>query len=128
MIITINDNLTSSIVTDDNLLECVLPSYNPSTLVQFTSASEVEEYIATIIDDPRYFGRKATDEEKAQVAYDDAAKDVRAERNRLLAECDWTQLADASVDNLAWAIYRQALRDIPQQEGFPSNVTYPTKP
>ena len=128
MIITINDNLTSSIVTDDNLLECVLPSYNPSTLVQFLSASEVEDYIATIIDNPRYFGRKVTDEEKAQIAYEDQSKTVRAERNRLLAESDWTQVADAPVDKAAWATYRQELRDITAQEGFPSNVTYPTKP
>lgn len=128
MIITINDNLTSSIVTDDNLLECVLPSYNPSTLVQFLSASEVEDYIATIIDNPRYFGRKVTDEEKAQIAYEDQSKTVRAERNRLLAESDWTQVADAPVDKEAWATYRQELRDITAQEGFPSNVTYPTKP
>lgn len=34
-------------------------------------------------------------------------------RNRLLAESDWTQVADAPVDRAAWAAYRQALRDFP---------------
>ena len=54
--------------------------------------------------------------------------EVRSKRNQLLQACDWTQLADASVDSLAWANYRQALRDVPQQAGFPTNVTWPTEP
>lgn len=57
-----------------------------------------------------------------------AEADVRVERDRLLAACDWTQVADAPVDQVAWATYRQALRDLPQQAGFPHNVTWPTKP
>jgi len=56
------------------------------------------------------------------------AADVRAERNTLLAACDWTQLADAPVDKEAWATYRQALRDITDQPGFPSEVMWPTQP
>jgi hypothetical protein len=57
-----------------------------------------------------------------------AADIVRKERTRLLSDCDWTQVADAPVDKEAWAIYRQELRDITAQEGFPDNVVYPTKP
>lgn len=56
------------------------------------------------------------------------ADDVRATRDQLLAESDWTQVADAPVDQTAWATYRQALRDIPQQAGFPENVTWPDEP
>lgn len=56
------------------------------------------------------------------------AAEVRNERNRLLAESDWTQVADAPADKAAWSTYRQALRDITTQEGFPSSVTYPEKP
>lgn len=55
-------------------------------------------------------------------------QEARAERDRLLAASDWTQVADAPVDQAAWAAYRQALRDIPQQPGFPATVTWPTKP
>lgn len=40
---------------------------------------------------------------------------LRAERNRLLRETDWTQLPDSSVDKARWAIYRQELRDLPAQ-------------
>lgn len=56
---------------------------------------------------------------------------VRKERNRLLSECDWTQLADCQLTDqkkIQWAEYRQALRDITQQPGFPMDVEWPTKP
>jgi len=56
------------------------------------------------------------------------AKSVREQRNRLIAECDWTQVEDSPVDKAAWATYRQELRDLTLQEGFPFDVTYPTKP
>ena len=49
---------------------------------------------------------------------------VRAERNKLLADCDWTQLPDASADAAAWATYRQALRDITSQAN-PFNIVWP---
>ena len=53
---------------------------------------------------------------------------IRGQRDQLLKDSDWTQVADAPVDQAAWATYRQALRDIPQQEGFPANVTWPESP
>jgi len=54
---------------------------------------------------------------------------VREERNLLLSKTDWTQLLDVpqSIRD-KWASYRQALRDVPQQAGFPDNITWPTKP
>lgn len=56
------------------------------------------------------------------------AEQVRSERDRLLAESEWTQVADAPVDQAAWATYRQALRDVPQQAGFPHDVVWPEQP
>ena len=53
---------------------------------------------------------------------------VRDERDRLLAACDWTQVADAPVDSAAWAVYRQALRDVPQDFATPDAVVWPTAP
>lgn len=53
--------------------------------------------------------------------------DVRAHRDRLLAETDWTALSDNTMSP-AMATYRQALRDVPTQEGFPYAVTWPSKP
>lgn len=72
----------------------------------------------------------AVDMEPEAIAALDAqqAASVRADRNARLAACDWTQLADAPGDTLAWANYRQALRDVPSQEGFPWEVQWPVAP
>lgn len=56
------------------------------------------------------------------------AQAIRDSRDGMLAATDWTQVDDAPVDKAAWAVYRQALRDVPSQNGFPWNVTWPTKP
>jgi N-acetylglucosamine-6-phosphate deacetylase len=53
--------------------------------------------------------------------------DVRNQRNALLAETDYMALSDVTMSD-AWTAYRQALRDIPEQAGFPASVTWPTKP
>jgi hypothetical protein len=59
---------------------------------------------------------------------DRLAAAAREKRNALLTDCDWTQVADAPVDKAAWAGYRQALRDIPDQPGFPASIIWPTAP
>ena len=56
------------------------------------------------------------------------AASVRTDRNDKLSASDWTQVADAPVDKAAWATYRQALRDVTQQSGFPWTITWPTQP
>jgi hypothetical protein len=56
------------------------------------------------------------------------AQSAREKRDALLSACDWTQTLDAPVDRKAWAEYRQVLRDLPQQPGFPFVVEFPTKP
>ena len=56
------------------------------------------------------------------------AEDVREQRDALLKDSDWTQVSDAPVDQQAWKDYRQALRDVPEQEGFPTDINWPTKP
>ena len=53
---------------------------------------------------------------------------VRGQRDALLSASDWTQIADAPVNQAAWAAYRQALRDVPAQAGFPADVIWPTPP
>lgn len=71
-------------------------------------------------------------EDKTQADIDAAtaseAANVRFARNKRLADCDWTQLADSTADKAAWAVYRQALRDISAQPGFPFNVVWPLDP
>lgn len=53
---------------------------------------------------------------------------IRSQRTQKLAESDWTQVADAPVDKAVWAVYRQALRDVTTQAGFPWEVEWPTQP
>lgn len=64
------------------------------------------------------------------VDLDALAEQVREQRDRLLYQCDWTMLPDAppEVVRADWEAYRQALRDITDQPGFPENVVWPTAP
>ena len=55
-------------------------------------------------------------------------EDARSHRDALLAASDWTQVADAPVDQAAWATYRQELRDITAQDGFPESIDWPAAP
>jgi hypothetical protein len=71
------------------------------------------------------------DEIPAEALESIKALDVRLQRNSFLLSCDWTQAADApltSTEKQAWATYRQALRDVPQQSGFPDSIDWPTAP
>ena len=70
----------------------------------------------------------AMEAEYAAGADDRAAAEVRKERDDKLVASDWTQVADAPVDQTAWATYRQALRDVPAQDGFPHTITWPSEP
>ena len=59
---------------------------------------------------------------------DDLASAARLKRDALLSACDWTQVADAPVDQAAWREYRQALRDVTEQASFPQSVEWPVMP
>jgi hypothetical protein len=54
--------------------------------------------------------------------------DVRKERNERLTASDWTQVADAPVDQAAWAAYRQALRDLPSVYTGAGPIPWPVAP
>lgn len=58
-------------------------------------------------------------------------KQVRAQRNSRLAATDWTQSNDSPLNaeaKSAWAFYREVLRMVPEQPGFPWNVSWPPAP
>ena len=58
-----------------------------------------------------------------------AANAIKLERNTRLKQSDWTQLPDVPLATKeAWAVYRQALRDITNQPGFPLSVIWPEQP
>lgn len=56
-----------------------------------------------------------------------AEEEARAQRNALLSATDWMALSDVTMSP-EWAAYRQALRDITGQAGFPENINWPIEP
>lgn len=75
----------------------------------------------------------AIEQETAYKAQKDAefAKAARDSRDKLLADCDWVvvkALESGQTVPGEWATYRQALRDLPQQIGFPVTIDWPEKP
>jgi hypothetical protein len=68
--------------------------------------------------------------EEIQAAKDSAMAQIRGQRNQLLKECDWTQIADCTIPKKSeWATYRQALRDFPSTvSDARATVTWPRNP
>ena len=68
----------------------------------------------------------------AEAADEDAPTwdDIRATRDQILSDTDWTMTTGASVDQAQWAAYRQSIRDIPQTYSgkTPDEVVWPTQP
>lgn len=64
--------------------------------------------------------------EELQARIDTQWQVVRTQRNQMLKDSDWTQVADSPVDKAAWATYRQALRDITIQTD-PFNIAWPSQ-
>ena len=64
-----------------------------------------------------------------QAKLDGQITQARAQRDQLLKNSDWTQGKDiADAVSVPWAQYRQLLRDVPAQAGFPLDITWPTEP
>jgi hypothetical protein len=103
------------------------PVYDPST-------QKVQQAAEPVLVDGAWVLTKtvvALTTEEVQDHNDVEAALARAQRNTLLAESDWVSIKafDAgSVLDAEWSVYRQGLRDIPSQEGFPTNVIWPQKP
>jgi len=69
--------------------------------------------------------------EVARLIAEQPAKEARAKRDRLLTESDWVTIRATDTSTPApteWQTYRQALRDITEQTGFPENIDWPSKP
>ena len=58
---------------------------------------------------------------------DNWAENIRKRRDQLIKESDWRAVSDRKLEP-AWKRYRQALRDITKQEGFPHDVEWPVDP
>jgi len=75
----------------------------------------------------KYSAADMDDEAKAALDTTQAIA-MRKQRDEKLAECDWTQVEDSPADKTAWSTYRQALRDVTAQSGFPWTVEWPDAP
>jgi hypothetical protein len=123
------DNLGADVVFEG-------PQATGGTVYQYSQAAGVEQldgkwYTKHILGPVFTDGETtAAEQEVAYKASKDAeqAKSVRATRGEKLADSDWTQVADAPVDKAVWATYRQALRDVTAQSGFPWTITWPDAP
>ena len=71
--------------------------------------------------------RDAEEQAWAAGANDRAAAQVREKRDIKLAETDWMASSDVTMPD-AWRTYRQSLRDVPAQAGFPNSITWPVEP
>ena len=97
------------------------PAENYTVNLERTAIKQGSEWVEQWIETP------ATPEQIAERTNNKAAE-VRADRNKRLADCDWTTLPDAPVDAEAWTAYRQELRNVTAQSGFPWNVQWSEAP
>ena len=98
----------------------------------WVQAWSVVDMFQDYTDDEGVTHTKADQEAAYQADLDaKAAESVRTQRDAKLAESDWMVIKSAETGialAAEWATYRQALRDIPSQAGFPNKVTWPVEP
>jgi hypothetical protein len=119
------------------------PQASGGTVYQYSMRDGVREiegkWYTNYILGPVFTDTPATDFQPAKTAAEneadyramkdaEQAANVRRTRTEKLNDCDWTQIADSTADKTAWATYRQALRDITGQTGFPWTITWPDAP
>jgi len=119
------------------------PQASGGTVYQYSQRSGVEQldgkWYTKYILGPVFTDRAASEGQPAQTAAEqetaykamkdaEQAASIRASRTQLLKDCDWTQIADSTADKTAWVTYRQQLRDITSQAGFPWTITWPNDP
>jgi len=119
------------------------PQASGGTVYQYSMRSGVvhigDKWYTNYILGPVFTDTPATDLQPAKTAAENEAEykamkdaeqaaNVRRTRTEKLNDCDWTQIADSTADKTAWATYRQALRDITGQAGFPWTITWPETP
>lgn len=108
--------------------EYVEVQYTTGPVFDYTKT--ISEGIPTCVDGKWYqtWQVEDVDQESIDAFIANTAGSIRAQRNSKLSSCDWTQLPDSPVDSHSWAIYRQSLRDITLQAGFPLDIIWPDEP
>ena len=133
-----DDEGVSDYSGEDYTIENLFPVFGQADIQNFRRLG----YITSTIDEISYHLK--WDASKKEVVPDDDAKaawelaeewkEIRAERNRLLSESDWTQGGDSPLTTQKksdWAKYRTSLRTLPEDQSSKikySDITWPTKP
>jgi len=120
-----NKTVPDEWLTENNCLKL-------SSTKEFDSATQSLVAVEPYLENGIAYAVKVVDKTDAQITYDNKLKEdtVRKQRDRLLAESDWTQMPDSPLTTekkAEWATYRQALRDITDDADFP-NVAMPDYP
>jgi hypothetical protein len=113
--ITVADDLTVHVVSDDGGFEFFLPNYDPETMAAFLSAGEAYACANKYAEEGRVWQLYKSPEEREQEHNEQIIASNKPFRNAKLTECDWTQLADVNLTaacKTAFATYRQALRGV----------------
>ena len=132
--VTVNEDLSSHVVSEDGTKEFFLATYNPITLIPFATEAQVEEFAHTFArSHPNAWMPFVSAEDRAQEALDEVASDNRDTRNQLLSDSDWTQMPDSPLTDEAkalWLTYRTSLRNLPDHADWPNlaDADWPTKP
>ena len=113
------------------------PQATIDNVYQFSQRAGVEEingkWFTKFISGPVFNDNEQGSAQVQEEAYKASMDAVQASKQRsyraqFLKDCDWTQVEDAPVDKVVWGAYRQELRDVTKQGGFPWNVKWPVSP
>lgn len=107
----------------------VVENNSVTNIIEVASDANLSDFSAMDLGAFAQVGDTVTDGVSVQASERESAYNIaqkRSKRNQLLFETDWWALSDRTMTQ-AQIDYRQALRDLPAQEGFP-NIDFPTKP
>lgn len=111
-----------------SITDAILTDYGVYPVVKVDAPDHDPQLVKVTMTNPTLVNGKWTQTwEQSNRPTSEAASYMRHDRDKLLAETDYLALSDQTL-SAEMATYRQALRDVPSQSGFPFNVTWPTKP
>ena len=108
---------------DGNENECILITYDDHPRVWSVPFDEANRHYQEYLE---WAKTNTVESAETSLTWDD----IRATRDQILKDTDWTMTTGATVDQAQWAAYRQIIRDIPQtyKDKTPDDVVWPTQP
>ena len=118
--------IPDSLLADYNVYPCTIVDVDVDPLVQTKTYGEYTQisYENPLLNTVNTWSVQMV---ASNLPQQKAERNIRERRNSLIAQTDYLALSDNTLST-EMATYRQALRDITNQEGFPYSVTWPSKP